>query len=74
MYKYAQLASHTLYYTITLQFPCTLTCIIYAYFHCGHSLQYTIYTVYYNKGHSTKQLDYDLFIVFPQQSNTTLQV
>ena len=23
-------------------------------------------------GHSTKQLDYDLFIVFPQQPNTTL--
>ena len=71
---YAQLALHTLYYTITLPFPHILPCILYAYFHCVHSLQYTTYIVHYNKGHSTKQLDYDLFIVLPQQSNTTLQV
>ena len=69
---YAQLAFRTLYYTITLPFPYTLPCILYACFHCVHTLQYTIYTVYYYKGHSTKQLDYDLFIVLPQQLNTTL--
>ena len=38
---YAQLAFHTLYYPIALPFPYTLPCILYAYFHCVHSLQYT---------------------------------
>ena len=55
--------------TISLYSPMHSLCILSL---CTDSLQYTIYIVHYNKGHSTKQLDYDLFIVFPQQSNATL--